>query len=200
MGTLIKDVRNAARTLFHWTGFTLVAAFVIALFVLPVVWEKSTPRERDVILPADYPDWKSRNHVFGDTAAVVNIFPMSLTGSGKPEELLAGAVTSNFFQMIGVRPVIGRAFLPEEGKGGRQHVAILSEGLWRRRFGGNPAVVGKSIRLSGELYRVIGILPPDFAWNNHPTDVWVPYVADPNRDYRAAGYRQEDRFSGGVAI
>jgi len=158
---------------------------------LTMVWEKS-PRsgnERNVVSPANYLDWKSRNHVFGDLAAVVDIFTVNLTGSGEPEELMAGAVTANFFRMIGVQPIIGRAFMPGEDSHGRDHVVILSHRLWRRRFGSSPGIVGRNIALNGESHRVIGILPPDFSWNNRRTDVWVPYVFDPNRDYRATSGR-----------
>jgi putative ABC transport system permease protein len=124
--------------------------------------------------------------MFGDLAGVADIFSMDLTGAGEPEQLLAGAVTPNFFRMIGVQPIMGRAFLPGEGRDARDRVVILSHRLWRRRFGAHTAVVGRSITLSGERYRVIGILPPDFAWNNRRTDVWVPYIIDPSTNYRAA--------------
>ena len=103
--------------------------------------------------------------------------------AGEPEEVLTGAVTTNFFQMIGVQPIIGRAFMAEEDTRGRDHVAILSHKLWRRRFSSDPGVVGRSIALNGEMYQVIGILPPDLAWNNRQTDVWMParLAGDPGR-------------------
>ncbi|HUJ24004.1 MAG TPA: ABC transporter permease [Bryobacteraceae bacterium] len=214
MGSLGKDVRYSLRMLLHNPGFTVVAVLALALGIgantaifsvvnsilfrslpfrdpstLVMVWEKGTLNDRNVVSPANYLDWKSRNRVFGDLAAVIDIFQMNLTGAGEPEEVLAGAVSANFFQMIGVQPIIGRAFLPMEDKRGHDHVAILSHRLWRRRFGSDPATVGKSITLSGELHEVIGILPPDFAWNNRQTDVWVPYVFDPGRDYRATSGR-----------
>jgi hypothetical protein len=127
---------------------------------------------------------------------VVDIFRLHLTGEGEPEELPAGAVSANFFQMIGVQPVIGRAFLPAEDTRGRDHVVILSHQVWRRRFGANVRILGKSLTLNGEIYQVIGVLPADFSWNNRRTDVWVPYVFDLNRDYRAAG----GRHMSGVAV
>jgi hypothetical protein len=88
--------------------------------------------------------------------------------------------------MIGVEPVIGRAFLPAEDTRGRDHVVILSHQVWRRRFGANVGILGKSLKLNGEIYQVIGVLPADFSWNNRRTDLWVPYVFNLNRDYRAA--------------
>ena len=128
---------------------------------------------------AAYHPWKNQNRVFGDLAAVVDLFTTHLTGSGEPEELPAGAVKANFFQRIGVRPLMGRTFLSGEERRGREHVVILSYQLWHRRFGGDPGVLGRSITLGGGRHEVIGILPPDFTWNNRQTDVWVPYATDP---------------------
>jgi putative ABC transport system permease protein len=188
------------RTPIHSPGLTIaVLALGIVASCLPfrdpscpaMVWEKSERAGRSVISPGSFRDpgslreWKSPNHVFGDLAGVEDIFSMNLTGAGEPEKVLAGAVTVNFFGMIGVQPMVGRAFLPGEDQYGRARVAILSHRLWRRRFAGEIGVVGRTITLSGERYRVVGILPPDFAWNNRQTDVWVPYAIDPSRDYRA---------------
>ena len=131
-----------------------------------------------VVSQAAYRPWKSPNHVFGDLAAVVDLFTTHLTGSGEPEELLAGAVQANFFQRIGVRPLMGRTFLSGEDRRGRERVVILSYQLWHRRFGGDPGVLGRSIMLGDSRHEVIGILPPDFTWNNRQTDVWVPYATD----------------------
>jgi hypothetical protein len=140
-----------------------------------------------VISRASYPNWKSnRHHVFGDLEAVVDVFPVSLTGPGKPEELLACAVTTKFFERIGVEPVMGRAFETGEGSLGHDHVVILSHRLWRRHFGSSTRAVGRNIELGGERYRVIGILPPDFTWNNRETDVWVPAASTSYRDIQPA--------------
>jgi hypothetical protein len=134
-----------------------------------------------------YPDSKSsRHHVFGDLEAVVDIFPVNLTGPGKAEELLAGAVTANFFQSIGVEPIMGRAFSTRDAWHGRDHVVILSHRLWSRHFGSSTEVVGRNIKLGDEPYRVIGILPPDFTWNNRETDVWVPAASGSDRDIQPA--------------
>jgi putative ABC transport system permease protein len=214
MRTLLKDVRYGVRTLLHNPGFTLVAVLALALGIgantaifsivnaillrslpfrdpasLVMVWEKSRLDDRNVVSPADYRDWKSQNHVFGDLAGVLDFLTVSLTGSGEPEELLAGAVTPNFFRLIGVRPIIGRDFLPSEAAAGHDHFAILSHRLWRRRFGSDPGIVGGSIILNGDLHRVIGVLPPDFKWNNRQTDVWLPYGIRPDVDYRSVAGR-----------
>ncbi len=191
MRTLSQSIRSP--------GFTIAAlALGIVASCSPfrdpssqaMVSERSKCTVRNVISPGNFRQWKSPNHLFGDLAGVADIFSMNLTGSGKPEQLLAGAVTANFFRMISVQPVMGRAFLPGEDTYGRDRVVILSHRLWRRRFGGSTGVVGRSITLSGARYRVVGILPPDFAWNSRQTDVWVPYVIDPSRDYRAGMYSE----------
>jgi putative ABC transport system permease protein len=219
IATLMKGIRYGARKLVP--GFTLVTVLALVFgigahtaifsvvnaillrslpfrdpFSLMMVWEKSPSHDRKMICPASYPDWHRRNRVFGDLAAVVDIFHLNLTGEGEPESLAAGAVSANFFQMIGVEPVIGRAFLPAEDTRGRDHVVILSHQVWRRRFGANVGILGKSLTLNGEMYQVIGVLPADFSWNNRRTDLWVPFVLDPNRDYRAA----RGRYMSGVAV
>jgi putative ABC transport system permease protein len=136
---------------------------------------QAEPASHRLISPASYPRWKSsRHHVFGDLEAVVDIFPVNLTGPGKPEELLAGVVAASFFQSIGVEPIMGRAFSNGDGAHGHDHVVIVSHRLWRRHFGSSTQAVGRKIKLGGEPYRVIGILPSDFTWNNREADVWVP--------------------------
>ena len=212
MRTLLRDAWYGARMLARNPEFVLVAALVMGIGVnsavprlvysilprsLPthhqsspaMVWEKATHTGRALILPARYPDSKNRNHLFGDTAAVVNIFPMNLSGSGEPEQLVAAAVTADFFRMIGVEPIIGRDFQPRRDTRGRHRVVILSHELWQRRFASEASVVGKIILLDGESHRVIGVLPADFAWNNRQTDVWVPYLIDPYRDPRSTSGR-----------
>ena len=205
IATLMKDIRYGARKLVP--GFTLVTVLALVFGVgahtgifsaVNAILLRSLPfrvpsslvmvraEDRKMICPASYPDWHRRNRIFGDLAAVVDIFHLNLTGEGEPEELPAGAVAANFFQMIGVEPVIGRAFLPAEDTRGRDHVVILSHEVWRRRFGANVGILGKSLTLNGEIYQVIGVLPADFSWNNRRTDLWVPYVFNLNRDYRAA--------------
>lgn len=130
-----------------------------------------------------YPEAKPQHHVFGDLAAVVDIFHVDLTAHGKTENLEAGAVQPNFFQMIGVEPVLGRTFRSREDVG--NHVVVLSYALWQRRFDSATGIVGRNITLEGELYRVIGVLPRDFTWNNHETDVWVPCAVKSGSDSRS---------------
>ena len=170
MRTRFKDIRNCRRVLLQ----SLVVTVVAALAVARAFGANTNP---GAICPANH----SRNQVFGDIAAARDMARMHLTGSGAPEDLLAGEVTANFFQMIGVKPVFGRSFSTEQNRRGKDHVAILSHSLWRRRFSSDRGVIGRSIVLNGESYQVIGILPRDFSWNNRQTDVWVPYRHDPDQ-------------------
>src|SRR5216684_4065111 len=196
---LWQDLRYTARILRKSPAFTAVAVLTLALSIgantaiysvvnavllrplpfrnadnLVMVWEdlsfmgfpQNTPA------PANFVDWKNRNHVFEDMAAMHGNL-MNLTGDGQPEEVEVKIVTANFFPLMGIRPVVGRTFLPDEDRAGGPRVALLSRGLWVRRFGANPQIVGKTILLSGENYTVVGVLPPGFDFPD-PVDVWVP--------------------------
>ncbi|HKJ92039.1 MAG TPA: ABC transporter permease, partial [Longimicrobiales bacterium] len=112
-------------------------------------------------------------------AGVAGIAHWSLTlvGTGEPEQLLAGTVGTNFFDVLGVKPELGRAFLPDERQPDRSAVAVLTYGFWQRRFAGDPSVVGRTVRMVGydhESYQVVGVLGPDFRPMGVPVDVYVP--------------------------
>ena len=213
MRMLFQDARRRLRTLLQTSAVTVVAVLVAGLGVgantsissgvysilrhpryfrtpsAAMICRMGPITTPGVVSRANHSNWKGRNRVFGDITAAVDLARVSLTGAGEPEELFAGEVTANFFQMIGVEPVLGRSFSPVEDKQGHARVAILSHGLWRRRFASDAGVIGRSIVLNGESHQVIGILPRDFSWNNRRTDVWVPYLLDPNREERMAGAR-----------
>ena len=94
--------------------------------------------------------------------AAINWRSFNLTDEGEPEKVEAQAVTANFFPLLGVKPDLGRVFNGEENQPGRNNVAVISYGLWQRRFGGDPALVGKEILLDGQKHTVIGVTPPGF--------------------------------------
>ena len=98
---------------------------------------------------------------------------MQLTGVGEPERLTAAAVTSQYFDVLGLNLLQGRAFLPEEQEPGKHLVAILSEGLWRRRFGADPNINGKTIGLNGDSYTILGVAPFDPLRSQ--TQVWCRF-------------------------
>lgn len=210
MRTLFQDIRCRLGMLLQSSAVTVVAVLVAVVYVgantsifrgaysilrhprhfrkMAMISTMDGISSPGAVSRANHSNWKSRNQVYGDIAAAMDLARVNLTGAGEPEELLAGEVTTNFFQMIGVEPVLGRSFSPEEDRRGHDRVAILSHGLWRRRFASDTGVIGRSIVLNGESHQVIGILPRDFSWNNRRTDVWVPYLLDSNQRIACARY------------
>jgi len=147
---------------------------------LVTVWEKRPDKDQNVINLGNFTDWKEQNRVFEDMAAFFDL-SANLTSDGEPEEVPAQVATTNLFSVLGVNAIIGRTFSPEDGKPGQPRVAILSYGLWRRRFGSGP-VVGRKLMLNNREAIVIGVLPADFAWHlkkssmtGKPAEMWFPW-------------------------
>lgn len=184
METLLHDLRFGIRVLLKSPGFTAIAVITLALgigancaifSVVNAMLIQSLPfRDPDRLMwvwdvqpqleqaPASFPefvDWRNMNQVFEQMAAGRGA-NFNLTGTGDPERLPGYSVTANFFQMVGINPELGRSFLPEEDKPGNDQVVLLSTSLWRRRFGSDPAILGKTISLNGKSYNVIGVIPP----------------------------------------
>jgi putative ABC transport system permease protein len=188
MESLLQDVRYGLRMLRKSPGFTAVAVITLALGIgantaiftmvnavllrplpyrdpdrLVMVWEQNPHRGwfENIVSSANFLDWKKQNHVFADMAAFESV-SFNLTGDNKPEQIAGERVTINLFSVLGVQPVRGRWFVPEEERRGRA-AAILSYGLWQQRYGGDLGIVGRNISLNGESYPVVGILPASFA-------------------------------------
>jgi len=188
MNGLFQDIRFSLRHLRKSPGFTGVAVLMLALGIgantaifsmvnavllrplpykeahqLVMVWEQNPHRGwfENIVSAANFLDWKKQNHVFEDMAAFESNF-FNLSGGSQPEEIAGERVTSNLFSVLGVRPLRGRLFLPEEEKRGT-YAVIVSYGLWQENFGGDPELVGKPISLNGQAYTVVGILPATFA-------------------------------------
>src|SRR6185437_5140971 len=129
----------------------------------------------------EYVDYRDRNRVFSGVAGYENV-DLDLTGYGPPERLPSARVTSTLFSTLGVRPLIGRDFTTADGQEGAGNVAILCYALWQSRFGGDPAVVGRTVRLDEQSYTVVGVMPRgvDFPWAGMPlsdhADLWTPLV------------------------
>jgi putative ABC transport system permease protein len=197
---LLQDVRYGLRMLRKSPSFTFFAIAVLALGIaansaifsiadnvlvrplpyrdsnrLVMVWEDSSAYgfPKDTPAPGNFADWKSRNQVFEDVAAISDA-SLNLTGSGNPEDLLGKWVTANLFSVLGVNPTFGRDFRPEDDVPGAAHVAILSYGLWLRRFGGDPQIIGKEISLNFEKYAVIGVMKRGLQFPDRETELWVP--------------------------
>ena len=208
MRTLIQDLRYGLRLLARSPGFTAIALLTLTLGIgataaifsvvdavllralpyrepqrLVSVFEDAGARgfPRNTPAPANYADWKAQAHVFEDVAAVADrVF--SLTGSGSdPDEVLGAGVTGNLFSVLGAKPALGRAFLPEEDRPGAAHVAVLSHGLWKRRFGADPGLVGREIMMNGEKRIVIGVMPPGFSYPSRDTEIWTPIALTPEQ-------------------
>jgi len=130
----------------------------------------------------DYQGWRDRNKVFDGLAAFYN-GDFNLSSTGSPPELIPGAyVTSNLFQVLQISPSLGRLFTSEEEQFGRNHVVLLSYGLWQRRFAGDLGIVGRDIKLGGESYTVAGVMPRGLPFfDNLPeVDLWTPISFAPN--------------------
>src|ERR1044071_4003540 len=198
MGRLWQDLRYGARILVKNPGFSLIAIITLALgigantaifSVVDAVLLRPSPfpePERLVILATtgtqvdnrsgvtypDYIDWRDRTHSFEDTAGFLND-AFNLTGVEPAMAVSGRQVNWNFFQLLGVKPQIGRLFAAPDDQPGAVPTAIISDGLWREEFGGEAAVIGKTIRLDGNPFTVIGVLPPGFELLRHD-DIFVP--------------------------
>jgi putative ABC transport system permease protein len=150
--------------------------------LLMIVWEDMSYLgfANNTPAPANYLDWKAQNRVFTDMAST-RFVTASLTGDGQPEQLSGKKVTPNFFDVLGVQPVVGRPFTAEEDKS-QSPVVVLSYNLWRRRFGGDESILGRSILLNGVQTKVVGVMPKDFFFSDRKnSDYWVPMAFTPEQ-------------------
>ena len=205
MNQLIQDIRYGLRGLLKRPGFTVVAVLTLALGIganaaifsvvnavllkslqfknpeqLVMVWEDAAMIgfPQNTPAPANYVDWKNQSQSFQDMAAHVET-SFNLTGNGEPERVAARAITSNFFSLLGIQPMLGRSFTDDETRTGSDHVAILSYPLWQSRFGGDRNLLNKEIQLNGEKYVVVGIMPAGFQFIDPEVRMWVPLAFTP---------------------
>ena len=141
---------------------------------------------RNIAAPANYADWRTRNKSFTGIAAYEQFSTngsgagdLFLTGFGEPQSLKALGVSGNLFEVLGAAPLLGRAFVEAEQWEGRARVAILSYGLWQSAFGGDPAIVGRTITLSGRGYDVVGVMPRAFFFPGRDVQLWTPFGYTP---------------------
>jgi putative ABC transport system permease protein len=130
----------------------------------------------------NYLAWKERSHSF-DSLGAFGFATFNLTGTGDPEQLTGGTVTPSLFALLGIKPVLGRTFADPEDRPGSARVAMIGEGLWKRRFGGDPSVIGRHLTLNGIDTTVIGIAPASLALLSNG-DLWTPMTIDPGREIR----------------
>lgn len=143
---------------------------------------------RNIAAPANYADWRSLNQSFTDIAAYEQFNlngsgagDLFLTGFGEPQGVKAMGVSGNLFQVLGATPFLGRTFVEEEQWEGRSRVAILSYALWQSAFGADPAIVGKTITLSGRGYDVVGVMPRTFFFPGRDVQLWTPFGYTPQQ-------------------
>jgi putative ABC transport system permease protein len=200
--TLRQDLRFGLRMLARNPGFTAMAVLTLALGIgantaifsvvnavllqplpvrdaqrLVVAWVSNLHNGWSRVGPtgADYLDWRERNNAFDDLFLFEH-GTGTVTGQGEPEQVAGLRVTTNFGHFLGVKPLLGRTFRLEEANG-RHNLMMLSAGYWQRRFGSDPAVVGKAITLNGESYTIIGVAPATLR-TLFPADVIVPFDTD----------------------
>ena len=219
LDTLAQDVRFGLRVLRKNPAFTLVVVLTLALGIgvntaifsvvnavllrplsfrdpdrLVTLSQTNTARnaQPEDLSPANFLDWRDDAPAF-DGLVAMTYWSFDYSGKGEPEAFTGELVTKDFFQLMGVAPALGRAFLPEEYEPGKDRVVLLSHGLWQRRFGGDPAVVGQTISLRDQSYLVVGVLPHDFhlPWIGADREVFAPLAFSPQaRQWRTATYLQ----------
>ena len=208
MGTLIQDLRYGLRMLARNPGFTAVAIITLALGIganaaifsvvnavllrpLPFLAPDQLVRVESIRLPANAPDnasypdfldWRARNHVF-EGMAVFRTNNFTLLGRAEAANVQGAVVSADLFRILGVRPSLGRAFLPEEDKPGAADggdAVTLSHRLWRQRFGADRNIVGRTINLDSRSFTVIGVMPPGFQFpiQAEPIDLWTTIAVD----------------------
>ena len=138
---------------------------------LVAVWASSANTQRGALSPGDFVDFRRESRSFEGLAAI-RTASMSLTGGGDPEQISVNSVSGNFLTLLGARAIAGRTFLPEDDEQGQWDRVVLSEGLWRRRYGGRADMVGATVTLAGTPMEVVGVLPSSFRFER-PADVWL---------------------------
>ena len=196
MSDLLRDLRQALRTLRNAPGFTAIAVTTLALGIgantaifsvvngvllkplpyheperLAVVREVYGDGQRGSVAGPNFTDWRERNHSF-ERLAAFRVRLLTVSGDGEPEEVTGTQVTSDFFRMLGVPLASGRAFSPDE-EDGEARTVILGDGFWRTRYAADPGIVGRTIRLNAKPYTVVGIAPPGFTYPGG-SQVWLP--------------------------
>ncbi|MFL5578191.1 MAG: ABC transporter permease [Gemmatimonadaceae bacterium] len=212
MTSLLSEIRIASRGLARRPGFTAVVVLTLALGLganaaifsvvdavllrplpyrepqrLAMVWEANRDRksDRNVVSPANFLDWRAQNGVFEEMAAAFD-WHANLTGLGEPEEVSIELATASLFPLLGVQPALGRVYTAREDLPNGEPVVLLSDAFWRRRFGADRGVVGRTVTLNGKPRTVLGVMPPGFRVEGRPAEpaLWAPLRLDPAQDYR----------------
>ena len=231
---LLADIRFGARMLLKSKTMTIIALLALTLGIgantaifsvvnavllrsfpyadpeqLVLVWEKRQGGRTDqnVINLGNFSDWKDQNQVFSDMAVFFDR-SLNLTGDGEPEEVPVQFGTTNLFSVLGTNPLLGRTFHADEGGAGTPGLAIISYGLWQRRFGGDKQIVGRQITLNNQPTTIVGVMPATFGWHiqkgtqvSKPADIWVPFqITNEVRQRRGRFASAVARLKPGVTV
>lgn len=194
---MISDLKFALRMLAKKPGFTCIAILTLALGIgantamfsvvnsillrplhfahpeaLVQVWGVQPELERAPISPAAFLDWKQQNEVFERIAAYVGK-GFNVRGD-KPERLIGARVSGDIFKLLGVQPKIGRSFSDGEDEAGKNRVVIISDAIWKTRFGRDPKIIGQTLTLDGQPHSIVGVMPADFVFPESRTQLWTP--------------------------
>ncbi|MGB6191090.1 MAG: ABC transporter permease [Terracidiphilus sp.] len=213
--SISADIKFALRQLWKSPGFTVTAVLTLSLgiavnatmfsmvsaFLLPRLPGKNaqkivvltsvdpnrsfTPDTNPVSAP-NYLTWRADRHVFAEMAAEEDGRTGNLSGRERPEAIQYASVTPNYFSVFGASPELGRTFAAEEDSSGRNHVAILSYGLWKSRYGADPNIVGRSVRLDRQDYTVVGVMAADFRLLGFTPQLWTPLTLSASDETPAA--------------
>ncbi len=219
MAKIIQELRYGARMLMKNPGFTVIALLTLALGIgantaifsimnallfhpagIPhpdrlvaerVKYDKLNLKSIGVSVP-DFTDIRNAHQVFSG-AAIETGMDFNYNSGDYPERLSAAEVTWEWFDVFGVKPVLGRVFTPEEDKPSANHEVVLAYATWKRLFGGDPGIIGKSLQFNAQSYQVIGVMGPDFRWPER-TDLWAPLGLGPS-DYDPGNRFNESYFA-----
>src|SRR5262249_39239224 len=225
---LFQDVRYAFRQMWRAPGFTAVAVLTMGLGIgsntaifsvvdkvllqpLPypnpdrlVVLLTTAPQGSAIVAsPTKFNVWRRQTTVLEDVSAYR--FSVLNVTEGTPEQIRTGHTSADFHRLLGAPMLMGRAFLPEEDLPGGNRVVVLSEGFWKRRFGGDPMIVGRTLSLNGEPYEVIGVVGRFSAGDagrneSGPTEAWIPFQIDPNSTMQGHFFTVAARLKPGVTL
>ena len=204
MDTALRDLRYALRTLVRQPGFSIAVALTLALGIgantaifsivngvllrhlpypnddqLMTVWTRLSNGEHETASMPDYTDWKAQSSSFSQMTAYANSNDNLAAPGADPERVPSARVIADYFTTLGVKPAAGRWFVPDEFVFGSHRVVVLSHGLWVRRFGANPAIVGQTITLNARPYTVVGVAP-ESARLPARAQLWSPLAFDPS--------------------
>ena len=225
MENLRGDITYAIRNLWKRPGFTLIAVLTLALGIgantaifsainalllkpLPfpeldrvvAIWDKSATVDRNEVAFGNYLDWRAQSQSY-EQLALYRWWSANLTGIDSPERIQGFLVTANFFDALGMKPIMGRNFLPDENQPGKEAVAIITHSLWQRRFGADPNIVNKTITINSVVRTVVGVMPERF---NFPkgSEVYAPLAMTPElmKNRMSHSYYVIGRLKPGVSI